>query len=194
MADTGIQRATFRLQLREPENGDGRTLEGIVVPYDEVTHLTPQPEVFLRGSLNRSLAHNGERVKLFLGHDHSNAIGQARAWDPDHAGGCWGQFRLFSHAVDLMGQVREGALDGFSIGFRSLVARTVRGVVNVREAALHEVSLVPLGAYDGARVLATRSPDSRDRRTYGEPELTIDFGSIPPVDLTPIGPVRNLWS
>lgn len=183
--NTAVSYASWGLQLREPDDGDGRTLEGIVVPYGERTDLAPEPESFARGSLTRSLAERGARIKLFRSHDHTNAIGQAVAWEPDRPEGCWGQFRLFSHAADLMEQVREGALDGFSVGFKTRRSRRdAHGVVNVLEAALHEVSLVPLGAYDGARVLATRS-------AFAAPAM-VNFGPMPVVDLTPIGPMRNL--
>jgi phage head maturation protease len=84
-----------------------------------------------------------------------------------------------------MDQVREGALDSFSVGFRPVRSRRdAQGIINVQEAAIHEVSLCPMGAYDGARVLATRSP------ARGSGPL---FGEMPPVDLTPVGPLRDLW-
>jgi len=183
-----LRQVTFGLSMREPDEGDGRTLEGMIVPYGEVTYLAPEPERFVAGSLSRSVAERGDRVKLFRSHDHTNAVGQALGFR-DTPEGLTGTFRLYTHALDLMDQVREGALDGLSAGFRVIRSRRdAKGVVNVLEAALHEVSLTPMGAYDGARVLATREP--------GQVGLTSAGPTLPPmpdVNLTPVGPLRNLW-
>jgi HK97 family phage prohead protease len=140
-----------------------REVEGIVAPYGETSYLTPDPhgERFLRGSLSRSVRDRGMRVKLFRNHDHSRAVGRATAWNADDPAGLWGRFKVAATPAgdEVLTEVREGTLDAFSIGFRALV--THRAVDSVREvvaAELHEVSIAPMGAYEGARVLALRTP------------------------------------
>jgi phage head maturation protease len=71
-------------------------------------------------------------------------------------------------------------LDAFSVGF--LPKRETRGADGAREvieAQLHEVSLVPIGAYDGARVLAVR--DAQPSRPAVSP-----LSAMPTVDLAPL--------
>lgn len=153
----------FPMELRVEDGAGGRTLEGIVVPYNETTFLTEDPsgERFVAGSLTRTVTDRGARVKLFRSHDHTRAVGRAVDWDPDNRRGLWGRFRIASTPAgnEVLDEVREGVLDAFSIGFRPLQARRGRdGVREVVEAALHEVSVAPMGAYDGARVLALRTP------------------------------------
>ena len=88
-------------------------------------------------------------------------MGRAVAWKPDHDAGCWAQFRVGTgdDGDALLAEVGDGLLDAFSVGFQPI--RTQRGADGAREileARLHEVSIAPIGAYDGARVLAMRTP------------------------------------
>jgi hypothetical protein len=176
--------ATFgALELRVPDPSE-RIVEGIVVPWAETSFLTPDPrgERFIAGSLTRSLGERGERIKLFHAHDHGRAVGRPLAWKPDHELGCWAQFRIAKTPPgdEVLAEVGEGMLDAFSVGFRPV--RTRRGADGAREimeAALHEVSIAPVGAYDGARVLATRTPDL-SRST---------LPPMPEVNLTPLPPL-----
>ena len=160
---TATVHATFpALELRVPDTSE-RIVEGIVVPWGETTYLTENPagERFRPGSLTRTVKERGERIKLYRTHDHTRAIGKPVAWKTNHDGGCWAQFRIAAgtQGDDVLLEVREGMLDAFSVGF--LPIRETRGADGAREiveAALHEVSICPMGAYDGARVLAMRTP------------------------------------
>jgi hypothetical protein len=181
---TDIIRATFAgVELRVPDVSE-RIVEGIVVPWDETTFLTADPrgERFRAGSLTRTLRDRGDRVKLFRNHDHDQAVGRAVQWKPAHEGGCWAQFRIAATAAGdaVLDEVREGMLDAFSVGF--LPKRETRGGDGAREiieAQLHEVSLCPIGAYDGARVLAMRSQGHT-----GASEVKL--APMPDYDLTPV--------
>ena len=81
----------------------------------------------------------------------------------------------------MLAEVGEGLLDAFSIGFQpgpcTGVAPTVPG--RSSRPRLHEVSIAPIGAYDGARVLAMRTPARRSRST---------LPPMPEVNLTPLPP------
>jgi phage head maturation protease len=78
-------------------DGDGRTIEGVCVPYDEISYLTPNPngERVMRGAFSKSIAQQADRVFLFRGHDHSHPIGRAVAFD-DQLDGLHGVFRVRS--------------------------------------------------------------------------------------------------
>jgi uncharacterized protein len=160
MAD--MVRATFAaVELRVPDTAE-RVVEGIVVPWGETSFLTPDPkgERFMPGSLTRTVT-DRPKVKLFINHRHDEAVGKAVAWRPDDERGLWGSFHVpVSEAGDrVLAAVRDELLDAFSVGFRPIrVRRAADGAREVLEAALHEVSIAPVGAYDGAKVLAMRVP------------------------------------
>lgn len=184
---TEILHATFAgVELRVPDMSE-RIVEGIVVPYGETTFLTEDPrgERFRPGSLTRTIRERGDRVKLFRSHDHGQAVGRALQWKANNEAGCWAQFRIAATAAgdDVLAEVREGMLDSFSVGF--LPKREVRGADGAREvieAQLHEVSLCPIGAYDGARVLAMRQPASQ-RLPEGSQAI---LATMPTINLAPV--------
>jgi hypothetical protein len=184
MTDTTT--ATFgALELRVPDMSE-RIVEGIVVPWDETSFLTPDPngERFRPGSLNRTLGDRDRQrrpVLLFRNHNHEKAVGKSLSWE-NRDNGCWMQFRIGS-GLDgdaILTEVTEGLLDAFSVGFIPVRhARGDDGAREVVEAKLHEVSITPIGAYDGARVLAVRKP--------AEPVSTIPpLPPMPKVDLSPV--------
>jgi Escherichia/Staphylococcus phage prohead protease len=178
---TEIVHATFAgVELRVPDVSE-RIVEGIVVPYGETTFLTDDPrgERFRPGSLTRTIRERGDRIKLYRTHDHNVGVGRAVQWKATHEAGLWAQFRIAATPAgdDTLVEVREGMLDAFSVGFRPV--RETRGGDGAREiieAQLHEVSLCPIGAYDGARVLAMR-----------QPRFTLPtVAPMPAVDLAPV--------
>jgi HK97 family phage prohead protease len=155
---------TFPVELRAAS--EGRTIEGIVVPWNETSMLTPHPrgERFLPGSLTRSVRERGAKVKLFRAHDHTTGVGRATRWDPGHERGLWGEFRIAQTPAGdaVLEEVREGMLDAFSVGFVAIKTRSGSdGAREVLEGRLHEVSLAPVAAYDGAEVMALRAPAAR---------------------------------
>jgi HK97 family phage prohead protease len=167
----------LNMELRDV-NPDGRTLEGVVVPYDETSYLTPNPagERVLRGAFAKSAKQRGGRVFLFRGHDHAHPVGRAVSFT-DEPDGLHGTFTVRSSVLgdETLSDVREGYLPGMSVGFRPLQTRQgAAGETEVVEAQLMEVSLVAIGAYDGARVLALRHAD------YAYPPAVV-LGNPPPV-------------
>lgn len=179
---TDIVHATFAgIELRVPDLAE-RIIEGIVVPYGETSFLTDDPrgERFRSGSLGRTIKDRGDRVKLYRVHDHAVAVGKALQWKPNNEAGLWAQFRIAATPAgdDVLLEVREGMLDAFSVGF--LPKRETRGTDGAREiieAQLHEVSLCPIGAYDGARVLAMRQPVRFTLPTVA-PMPAVDLGPV----------------
>ena len=176
-----VVRVTFAaLELRVPDVSE-RLVEGVVVPWGETSFLTPDPkgERFRPGSLSRTIKERGDRVKLYRAHDHHQAIGKPVVWNIDHAAGCWAQFRIAAtpRGDEVLTEIREGMLDAFSVGFFPVRERRgTDGAREIIEAALHEVSICPMGAYDGARVLAMRTP-----RTFA-----YTLPPMPEVDLSPV--------
>jgi hypothetical protein len=175
-----VNELSMELRAVDPQ---ARTITGIVAPYDEVSYLTPDPagERIVRGAFRKSIEQRGGKVRLFVAHDNRGAaVGHATEWVDDEAGlsavftvaaGARGDQALDDCRADLYG--------GLSVGFRPLVqTRGEDGVREIREAALAEVSLVGVPAYEGARVLATRS---RAAAPALPPRPVVDLSPIPAV-------------
>jgi HK97 family phage prohead protease len=144
-------------------DGEGRTIDGVCVPYDEISYLTPNPagERVLRGAFAKSVQQQASKVFLFRGHDHAHPVGRAVRFE-DRPDGLYGSFSVRRSVLgdEVLADVREGYLPAMSVGFKPVQARRGRdGETEVVEAQLKEVSLLPLGAYEGAKVLALREAD-----------------------------------
>jgi hypothetical protein len=175
--------AELAMQLRGVDV-DGRTITGVVAPYDEISYLTPDPagERIVRGAFRKSIEQRGRKVLLFTGHDNKAAgIGHASSW-VDGADGLTATFTV-SQGVrgdQALDDVRAELYGGLSVGFRPLVqTRGEDGVREVREAALVEVSLVGVPAYDGARVLAVRA--------------AVPVFDMPPRPVVDLSPIPAVW-
>jgi HK97 family phage prohead protease len=174
------------MELRRVEQSE-RLLVGLVVPYDEVTYLVPNPdgERIRRGAFSRSIKHRESKVPLLRAHDPGLVMGRSRRFTETDEG-LLGEFVVNDGARgdDLLEDARTGYLDGMSVGFSAV--RTERGddgVREVHEARLVEVSMVGVPAYEGAALMAVRNAQSLD-------DLLAPFANRPTVDLTPIAP---LW-
>lgn len=159
-----IETRAYETDLEIRKDGDGRTIVGIVVPYDveqRIHHgLT---EVFRRGAFQRVIP-NAHRVKLLVSHDaQALPIGRATLLR-EESSGLYGEFRISkgSRSDDILELVRDGALSEFSIGFQPIKDnRRPDGVVERLAAHLAEVSLVTFGAYgQAAQVAAVRTPSA----------------------------------
>jgi HK97 family phage prohead protease len=175
---------TLDMEIRDVTEAR-REIVGVVAPYDETTYLTgdPRGERLIRGCFAESIRRKGDRIPLCIGHNHGRAaVGLSRSWRED-GDGLVGVFavRADPEGDKALGDVRDGYLPALSVGFAPIPARTRRaadGALEHTEAALKEVSLVVVGAYDGARVLAVRSAQDLDA-------LLAPFANPPAVDLSP---------
>lgn len=155
----------FAADLEVRSAGDGRTIHGIVVPFDHVARVSdggpPYDEAFQRGAFAKTIVERGDRVKLLSQHaSRTNPLGKALTLRED-AAGLYGEFYVSRTTAgdEALELVRDGALDSFSVGFAP-VKHEKRGRVTWRtEVALREASLVTFGAYDGALVGGVRALD-----------------------------------
>lgn len=153
--------ASLDLEIR----ADGRTIAGIAVPFDTPTRINsfdgPYTESFARGAFARTIAERGPgRVKVLgLHNDRTMPLGRAQLLRED-ANGLYAELRISKTAAgdEALELVRDGALDGLSVGFMPVRdEHPSPGVVRRAEVRLHEISVVPFPAYDGARINAVRS-------------------------------------
>lgn len=142
----------------------GRTIVGLAVPYNTPTQIHDRTgsysEVFRHGAFARTIRERGpERVKVLALHNYeAMPLGRATVLRED-AAGLYAELTVSKTAAgdEVLELVRDGALDGLSIGFVPVVDnRETRGVVERVEAKLHEISVVSFPAYDTARVSALR--------------------------------------
>jgi uncharacterized protein len=147
--------------------GDGRTVVGIAVPFNEPTNIGRYVEVFRQGAFARTLTERGpSKIKLLALHDQrALPLGRLSAARED-AKGLWIEGRVSETQAgdEALTLVRDGALDSFSIGFNPMPNgdrwNQDRSLVERVEVRLQEVSLVPFPAYTGATVAGVRSVQS----------------------------------
>lgn len=187
----------FDSGLHVREGGDGRTIEGIVVPYNLPTRINEDlVEQFNKGVFEHQMR-AANRVKL--GREHimlgGQLIGAGRSME-DRDEGLWMQLRVANTPAgdETLALVRDGALDELSIMFRERQNRRLGGGVIARvKADLLEVAIVLEGAYGrAAKIAAVRSADGGLEIGAGDPTYIPDadlhrraeryLAGLPPVE------------
>ena len=157
---------------------DGRSLEGMIVPYDQVAdvveidpdtqQLVRYQEQFLRGSLAAMAqgfkARGTLDVPLLLGHGNSDSfqerIGFATGLDSRDEG-AWATFRIYDDAnlVKIQSMLRESHT-GLSIAFKDTrQPKLLQGVVSRVQVFVGHVAATPTPTYAGAAITAIRSQE-----------------------------------
>lgn len=166
MIDLLTRLASGDLEVR----AEGRTIAGIVCPFNSPTEINEwgvrYTESFERGAFAEAVA-APTKVKFLGQHDRQAfPLGTVVSLRED-AAGLYGEFRFSKTraADDALELARDGAVDGFSVGFRSVSPAPSHypkpGENVVRKAVkLSEVSLVTFPAYSDARVSEFRSAES----------------------------------
>lgn len=136
-----------------------------------------------RGAFARSIRERGAAgVRMLYQHDPNQPIG---VWSEirEDARGLFVRGRLSSEVArsrEVLALMRSGALDGLSIGFRAVKAKSdaARGVRRILEADLWEISVVTFPMLPGARVETVKALGSRTLPTIRTFErwLTRDAG------------------
>lgn len=158
------------LPLTSQQGREGR-IEGYACLFGEVDLGR---DIVERGAFAETLAARGAAgVRLLYQHDPAEPIG---VWDEigEDARGLFVRGRLsldVRRAREVQSLVAEGALDGLSIGFKAVRARTdprsrVRRLLRVD---LWEVSVVTFPMQPGARIAPSLSP--RTARTFHDSSL-----------------------
>lgn len=159
---TDQQEILRRFVQVEAPAAEGRTLEGLCVPYNVATRVQDPggpayDEIFAPGAFARA-GRAPNRVHLRFEHRDglTDRIGRAlelRETEP----GLFGSFQVVGgmigdHALAL---VDEGMVAGFSVGFVPLgrQRRNEDGAVVRTRCHLEDVSLVPEPAYQGTEVI-----------------------------------------
>jgi HK97 family phage prohead protease len=184
MSDPEMVKRTFRTSLTP--KGDGRTVEGLIIPYDKPTTVAdhdgtePYKEEWLKGAFrentkaaNRVLVnfeHYGARYDDVLqsGGSIESAFGRGLelverdANDPlaTEGPGLYGSFTMFRTPAgdNALMLVKEGVVTAFSVAAKiKRSLRTPDGVVQRVKASLDWVSLAREGAFPESKILAVRT-------------------------------------
>ncbi|GAA3855337.1 HK97 family phage prohead protease [[Pseudomonas] carboxydohydrogena] len=137
--------------------GDG-VVEGYASLFGEVDQAR---DMVMPGAFTQTLQHRGlRRIPMLFQHDPSEPVGIWLELREDWRG-LWARGRLIPEVArgrELLALVREGAIDGLSIGYR-----TVRGRIDPKtrirklyQVDLWEVSIVTFPLLTGARVHAVK--------------------------------------
>ena len=157
----------FAADLEIRSDGSGRTVHGIVVPWDSPARVSdggaPYTEQFQRGAFTKHLNERTRPVKLLSQHNRDKPLGVSTVLRED-ASGLYGEFKVSNTQFgnDQLELVRDGALDSFSVGFTPVKHIKRDGVLVRTEAKLRETSLVTFPAYAGALVGGVRALSGDD--------------------------------
>lgn len=150
-----------RRLARSKDDGDGRTIEGIAVPFGDVIDVYGERETFDHDTIFEGL----DSAKLYYQHDQligSIVEGENRS-DGLHITARIADTQLGRDAVALLD---EGALDSLSVGFIPLEdAKDDDGVTHRRKVRLLETSLVSWPAYENAKLTDHRNKQEGNTMT-----------------------------
>lgn len=159
------QRTFTGLELRQDAEGDGLTITGRAVPFDEPADIGWYTETFDRDCVFDGL----DNVKMTLDHDH--VIGRWTGFEQkDDALWATGRISDTTEGRDIAQLIRDGAIDGMSVGFIP-VERSVdkNGIVHRRRVTLKEVAVTGLPAYGGAGIDSQRAINHTTNNQEGTP-------------------------
>lgn len=146
---SNIENRNYEVNLELRQEGDGRTIFGIAVPYNKEQRIGNNLiEVFRKGAF-ADVIKAAHRVKLLRGHGENNVLGRATLLrETDN--GLYAEFKVSKtrEGDEALELVKDGALDQLSIGFMPIKNKKREdGVLERLKAHLAEVSLVTFGAY-----------------------------------------------
>lgn len=161
---------------------EGRTMIGLVCPYDTISDIGPFTETLKPGVFAKSIREAARNLPLHVMHKHDEIpVGMATRWE-EAPEGLLGEFR-FDTRADAREAARlaeEGYLSALSVGFQPITGMTDWDTSGTkphavrREARMLETSLCSVPALDGSRVLAVRSagiPEAPETRVAPKPRL-----------------------
>jgi len=145
--------------------GDGRTVTGILAPYNEVARVDdgfgPYLEMFEPGCFDRCLRGKPSYLRVQLEHN-GHWVGRGDVWR-DGPDGLGADLRLDNTEAgrEAAFKIRDGQTPGLSLAFIPGTSPTIRRsgkeiVARRRIKAIHHVALCMVPAYRGAQVAAVR--------------------------------------
>jgi Escherichia/Staphylococcus phage prohead protease len=155
-------------------------VEGYASLFGEIDQAR---DMVLRGAFAATLATRGvHRIPMLFQHDPSEPIGIWLELREDHRG-LYARGRLIpevARARELLSLLRAGAIDGLSIGFR-----TVKGNIDPKTRVrrliavdLWEISIVTFPLLAGARVRAVKQASSPPKLSHARTRAEREWGRV----------------
>lgn len=147
---------------------EARTITGLAVPWNAAARNAGRRWRFERGSIRYAAVN---RVKLLRDHDHSQALGKAVSITDTDAG-LVVTFKVSPGRAgdEALALAMDEVLDGLSIGvewrdedFGPDPLKEFTGGFLVKQAALREVSLTAVPAFDDSRLTSVRASDDEEK-------------------------------
>lgn len=168
------------LDAADVEVRDGRTVAGILVPWDTPARINPKlTEGFRSGAFDRQME-RPFRVPFSRGHLGPNgtmggqAVGRLTMLRNDKRG-LYGEARVSQTEAgdELLTLLRDGVYEALSIGFRDMAPNLpdVQGITWRTAANLTELAVVVTPAYEDAYVTEVRTQACPQCGGSGEVEL-----------------------
>ena len=171
------------------DEGDGRTVDALIVPWDAIGETDDGPELVRRGAFS-----DVDPARVVLRMDHADPpAGRATALD-DQDDGAVARFAVgrTPRGDELLATVAAGLEPNVSIGFREVPGGSRQERVDGRSVRVHsridlvEVSTTWRPVYAGATVLSVRS-DQHEAAAMDESPDTIEQAG-PAAPIAPTGP------
>lgn len=150
--------------------------QGMIEGYGSVFDVVDQGgDIIAPGAFRQSLA-SGRKAKMLFQHDPSAVVGVWSTLEEDQkglrvSGKMLTSVKAGAEAYEL---VKAGAIDGLSIGFRTIKSMDRNGKRVIMQAELWEVSLVTFPMNEMARIDAVKAAELSERDL--ERVLTRDAG------------------
>ena len=141
--------------LRAADDGDGRTLEGLAVPFGSIINTWDGTETFDSDCVFDDV----DSAKLC--YQHGELIGRITSAEARDDGlHITARISDTQRGHDVVALLRDGALDSLSIGFIPLENDVDRqGITHRRRVRLLETSVVSWPAYEAAKITSQRSAE-----------------------------------
>nr|DAR35143.1 MAG TPA: head maturation protease [Caudoviricetes sp.] len=144
--------------LRAADDGDGRTLEGVAVPFGQIIDTWDGAETFDRDCTFDDV----DNAKLC--YQHGELIGRITAAEPQTDGlHITARISDTQRGRDVVALLRDGALDSLSVGFIPITDEVDKqGITHRKRVRLLETSVVSWPAYEAAKITSQRSTDPHE--------------------------------
>ena len=147
-----------RMLARSEDDGDGRTIEGVAVPFGDVIDVWGERETFDPDTVFEGL----DSAKLYYQHD--TLIGSITSGENREDGlHITARIADTQQGRDAVALLDEEALDSLSVGFVPIEDRKDKdGVTHRRKVRLLETSLVSWPAYENAKLTNHRNNNQEE--------------------------------
>ncbi len=115
-------------------------------------------DIIIKGAFEKTIRERmpAKKIKLLAYHDDTKVIGLPVTLQETDAG-LWLEGQIPLTKTEIIDDIKDGLLDGLSIGFTTIKSHREGDLRIIEEAKLYEVSVVPFPAMEDARIFQFKS-------------------------------------